>query len=107
MDRLFVQQYFQLHLNFNGIVNYTLNSGFSGSGLIPIGIIPHWKHTPFSIWLFKMDVTYSTVSFNTGEIIENNRRDIVINYCKTLDTDFSSLQKTLINFSHLHDNREL
>ena len=54
-----------------------------------------------------MDVTYSMVSVNTGEIRENNRRDIVINYCKTLDTDFPILQKTLINFSHLHDIRKL
>ena len=38
--RLFVQGYFQLHSNFNDIVSYTLSSGFSGSGLIPIVGIP-------------------------------------------------------------------
>ena len=40
MGRLIVQQYFQLYSNFNSIVNYTLSSGFSGFGLIPIGGIP-------------------------------------------------------------------
>ena len=34
---LFAQKYFQLYSIFNDIVNYTLSSGFSGSGLIPIG----------------------------------------------------------------------
>ena len=38
--RLFVKQYFQLHSNFNSIVNYTRRSEFSGSSLIPIGGIP-------------------------------------------------------------------
>ena len=40
MGRLFAQKYFELYSNFNDIVNYTLSSGFSGSGLIPIGDIP-------------------------------------------------------------------
>ena len=40
-------------------------------------------------------------------IRENNRQDLVINYRKTLDTDFSILQKTRINFPHLHNIREL
>ena len=40
MGRLFVQQYFQLHSNFNDMVNYSLSCGFSGFGLIPIGGIP-------------------------------------------------------------------
>ena len=34
---LFAQKYFQLYSIFNDIVNYTLSSGLSGSGLIPIG----------------------------------------------------------------------
>ena len=38
--RLFAQKHFQLHSNLNDIVNYTLSSGFSDSGLIPIGGIP-------------------------------------------------------------------
>ena len=55
-----------------------------------------------------MDVTYSMISVNSGGIREYNRRDLVINYCKTLDTDFSILQKALVNFFlHLHDIREL
>ena len=37
MGTLFAQKYFQLYSIFNEIVNYTLSSGFSGSGLIPIG----------------------------------------------------------------------
>ena len=44
---------------------------------------------------------------NTVGIRENNRRDLVINYCKELDTDFSILQETHVNFYHLHDIREL
>ena len=40
MGRLFEQQYFQLHLNFNGIVNHKMGSGFSSSSLIPNGDIP-------------------------------------------------------------------
>ena len=47
------------------------------------------------------------ISVNIGGIRENNRRDLVISYCKTLDTDFSILQETHVNFSHLHDIREL
>ena len=54
-----------------------------------------------------MDVTYSMTSVNTGGIRENNRRDLVINYCKTLDSNFSMMQETHVNFSHLHDVREL
>ena len=55
-----------------------------------------------------MDVTYNImISVNTGGMRENNRRDLVINFCKTLDTDFSILQKTHINFPHLHNIREL
>ena len=54
-----------------------------------------------------MDVTNSMISVNNGGIRENNRRDLVINYCKTLDTDFSILLETHVNFSHLHDIREL
>ena len=37
----------------------------------------------------------------------NNRRDLVINYCEKLDTEFSMLQKIHVNLSHLHDIREL
>ena len=40
MGRLFVQQHFQLHSNFNGIVNHKMGSGFSGSSLIPNEDIP-------------------------------------------------------------------
>ena len=47
------------------------------------------------------------ISVNIGGIRQNNRRDLVISYCKTLDTDFSILQETHVNFSHLHDIREL
>ena len=83
-------------------MNYTLSSGFSGTGLVPIGGIPL-----FAIWPFKMDVTYSMTSVNTGGIRENNRRDLIINYCKTLDSNFSIIQETHVNFSHLHDVREL
>ena len=54
-----------------------------------------------------MDVTYSMISVNTGRIREKNRQDLVINYCKTFDTDFSILQETHVNFSHLHAIREL
>ena len=54
-----------------------------------------------------MDVTYSMISFSTAGIRENNRRNLVINYCKTLDTDFSILQEKHVNFSHLHDTMEL
>ena len=54
-----------------------------------------------------MDVTYSMTSVNTGGIRENNRRDLIINYCKTLDSNFSIIQETHVNFSHLHDVREL
>ena len=78
-----VQQYFQLRSNFNLIMKYTLSCRFSGSDLIPIGGMPQ-----FPIWSFKMDVTYSMISVNIGGIRENIRRGVVINYCKTLDTDF-------------------
>ena len=54
-----------------------------------------------------MDVTYKMISENTGVIRENNRRDLVINYFKTLDTGFSILQEANVNFSHRHDIREL
>ena len=47
-----------------------------------------------------MDVTKSMRSVN-------NRRDLVINYCEKLDTEFSMLQKIHVNLSHLHDIREL
>ena len=47
MGRLFVQKYFRLHSNFSDIVNYTLSSRFSGSGLIPIGGIPHFFYLTF------------------------------------------------------------
>ena len=40
MGRFFASKYFQLYLNFNVKVNYTLSSAFSGSGLIPIGGMP-------------------------------------------------------------------
>ena len=101
MGRLFAHKYFQLHSNFNDIENHTLSS-LSGSGLIPTGGISH-----FPILSLKMDVTYSMTLINTGGIRENNRRDLVINYCKTLDTEFSILQETYVNSSHLHDIREL
>ena len=54
-----------------------------------------------------MDVMYNMISVNTGGIRENNTRDLMINYCKTLDLDFSILQETHIRFSHLHDITEL
>ena len=54
-----------------------------------------------------MDVTYSMISVNTGRIREKNRRDLVNNYCKTLDTDFSILPETHVNFSHLYNIMEL
>ena len=101
MGRLFERKYFQLYSNFNDIVKYTLSSGFSGSGLIPIGGI-----SLFPIGPFKMDVTYSMISINTGGIRENNRRDLVIKYCKTLNSDFSILPETPVNLPHLHDIRE-
>ena len=47
------------------------------------------------------------ISVSTGGIRENNRRDLVITYCKTLDTGFSILHQTHINFSHQHNIREL
>ena len=47
------------------------------------------------------------ISVSTGGIRENNRRDLVITYCKTLDTIFSILHQTHINFSHQHNIREL
>ena len=53
-----------------------------------------------------MDVTYSMISVNTGGIRKSNKRDLVINYCKTMDTDFFTLE-THVNFSHLHDIRQL
>ena len=54
-----------------------------------------------------MDVTYSMILVITEGIREHNRRGLVINYCKTLDTNFSILQETYANFSHLHNIREL
>ena len=54
-----------------------------------------------------MDVTHSMISVNTGRIRENNRKDLVINYRKTLDTGFSILHERHVNFSHLHDSQEL
>ena len=54
-----------------------------------------------------MDVTYKMISENTEVIRENNRRDLVINYFKTLDTGFSILQEANVNFSDRHDIREL
>ena len=54
-----------------------------------------------------MEVTFSMISLNTGGKRENKRRDLVINCCKTLDTDFSILQETNVNFSHLHNIREI
>ena len=102
MGRFFASKYFQLYLNFNVKVNYTLSSAFSGSGLIPIGGMPL-----FPIWPFKMNVTYSMISVITGGIRENNRRDLVIKYCETLDSNFSILQWTHVSFYHLHDIRVL
>ena len=52
-----------------------------------------------------MDVMYSMISVNNGGIRQNNRLDLVINYCKTLDSDFSILQETHVKFSNLHDIR--
>ena len=54
-----------------------------------------------------MDVRYKMISENTEVIRENNRRDLVINYFKTLDTGFSILQEANVNFSDQHDIREL
>ena len=102
MDKLFVQQYFQLHSKFNDTVNYTLSSGFSGSGLIPIRGVPL-----FLFDLSGMDVTYNMISVNTGGIRENNRKGLKINVCKTLDTNFSIFPEAHVNFTHLHDIREL
>ena len=50
---------------------------------------------------------YSMISVNTAGIRENNRRDLVINYCKTLDMDYSIWQEIHVNFSHLLDVREI
>ena len=50
---------------------------------------------------------YSMISVNTAGIRENNRRDLVINYCKTLDTDYSIWQEIHVNFCHLLDVREI
>ena len=36
-----------------------------------------------------------------------SRRDLVVNYRKTLDMNFSILQETLVNVFHLHNIREL
>ena len=47
------------------------------------------------------------ISVNTGGIKENHGRDLAINYCKTLDTNFSILQELHVNFSHLHNISEL
>ena len=47
------------------------------------------------------------ISVNTAGIRENNRRDLVINYCKTLDTDYSIWQEIHVNFCHLLDVREI
>ena len=102
MGRLFAQKYFQLYSNSNDIVKYTLSSGFSGSGLVPIRGIPL-----FPIWCFKIDVTNSMISVNTGGIRENNRRELVINYSKALVSAFSILQKTHVNFPHLLNIKEL
>ena len=101
MGRLFVQKYFQLHLNFNNTVNYTLSSGRPGPGLIPIEDI-----SLFLIWPFT-DVMCSIISVNNGGIKENNRRDLVINYCKTLDANFSILEEAHVNICYLQDIREL
>ena len=54
-----------------------------------------------------MDVMYSMVSVNNGGIRQNNRLDLVINCCKTLDSDFSILQETHVKFSNLHYIREI
>ena len=75
-------------------MNFNLNSGFSGFGSIPIG----------GITLFLFDFSKLV---NTRGIRENNRRDLVIKYCKILDTDFSILQESNVNFSYLQDIREL
>ena len=77
MGRLFSQKYFQLYWIINDIANYALSPGFSGSALIPIGDI-----SLFLIWPFKMDVTYSMISVNTGGIREKDRRNLVINYLR-------------------------
>ena len=87
MGRFFTPKFFQLYLNFNDIVNYILSSAFSSSGLILIGGMPL-----FPIWPLKMIVTYRMLSVITGGIRENNRRDLGIKYCKTLDLNFSILQ---------------
>ena len=47
------------------------------------------------------------ITVNTSGVRKSNRRDLVINYCKTLDTDFSIWKETYVNFSHLRDIREL
>ena len=47
------------------------------------------------------------ISVNTGGIRENNRRELVINYSKALVSAFSILQKTHVNFPHLHNIKEL
>ena len=65
----------------------------------------HWQFTPFPIRPFKMDVKHSMIPVNTGGIRENNRLDLVINCCTTLDD--SILQETHVNLSHVHDIRKL
>ena len=47
------------------------------------------------------------ISANTGGIKENNRWDLVINYCKTLNRDFPISQETHINFSRLRNISKL
>lgn len=52
MGKLFAQQYFQLHSNFNGIVNFTLDSEFLGSNFIAIGGIPFFLFD-LSKWMLR------------------------------------------------------
>ena len=47
------------------------------------------------------------ISVNTGGLKENNRWYLVINYCEKLNMDLSILQEKHVNFSHLHDIREI
>ena len=47
------------------------------------------------------------ISANIGGIKENNRWDLLINYCKTLNRDFPISQETHINFSRLRNISKL
>ena len=53
MGMLFAQKYFKWCSKFNDKVDFTLSSGFSGFGLIPIGGIRLFPIWPFSSWMLR------------------------------------------------------